>query len=764
MAIRANTTFQTETYSVWEFMGPPETGYIIPIYQRAYSWKEDKVSDLVSDIINGLALLLNNNSKREEFTYIGGIITTNGDSHLRASGMTRVPTNTFSLVDGQQRISTLVIISLALLPELSTFKDKIQNLEIPESSSSKVKELMRLIDKTINQLEQITVGQFFGGANSIFPKVIRANEDKWSDVNEILHSPLARLSRELVNSKLRGGGSFSSFNPRGQRNEINHPLSRYKELKKDLTYFLTGEESKNFDKIPSIGSFSNIPFIFNEAFSGNLEDIEFLMSSDEDKNVYIRNSFRLLIFSYYFLHRVALTKVHGSSEYFAFEVFESLNTSGEPLNAYETLKPLVIKDLDLNYNTSPIKQAIDAIDKVHNSISTIDKRQKLVSDSIILFVNTESGDKISKSLSQQSKAVRDLYSYNSNNAATTSDEKVKYLRLFKDVTEISYLVQTNNFTNNGNFSNILSDDSKLCLSFLIDTRHTMALALVARFYYEYNLGFESDVQKITANDVNSIIKAVTSFSILWRAAWGGTAGIDQIYRNLMSSNNGYSRRRTINLDITAQKLKNDLKNILFNTKGIGSLIVENKNNWIRMASKVPSFQKHKKLSKFILLAAQHDSAPDGVNHGFLVNGTNNVHPCLNYSNYISVDNYTIEHIAPQTRGGWNQELYEDPTTIHTLGNLVLLPSVENSILNNRSWEQKRTIFKALSRKTVTDREAEISRITPPLNSETKQKISSAVYMPTLDTLSGVADWNLEIIEKRTKQLLDRAYEKLITWL
>ena len=88
------------------------------------------------------------------------------------------------------------------------------------------------------------------------------------------------------------------------------------------------------------------------------------MSTDIDRNAYLRNSFRILILAYYFLHRVALTKVHGSSEYFAFEVFESLNTSGETLNAYETLKPLVIKDLDLNYNTSPIKQTIDAIDKI----------------------------------------------------------------------------------------------------------------------------------------------------------------------------------------------------------------------------------------------------------------------------------------------------------------------------------------------------------------------------------------------------------------
>jgi hypothetical protein len=37
-------------------------------------------------------------------------------------------------------------------------------------------------------------------------------------------------------------------------------------------------------------------------------------------------------------------------------------------------------------------------------------------------------------------------------------------------------------------------------------------------------------------------------------------------------------------------------------------------------------------------------------------------------------------------------------------------------------------------------------------------------MPTLDALSKVNDWNLETINKRTEQLLTRAYEKLIKWL
>jgi hypothetical protein len=757
MATNAHSTFKADTFNILHFMGPSETGFVIPIYQRSYSWKKEKVVDLINDIISGLSLIISNN-RFNEFTYIGGIITTNGESQTRLSVHRGTPRLVHSLVDGQQRISTLVLIALALLPELSSFKDSLVNLTLSDEEHENV---LEFISSVIRDLEQITLGQSFGCTNK-FPKVIRSNEDTWGETDENLTSPLSKLSRELYNCKIQNNGSFSSFSPRGTRNEINHPLSRLKEIKSEITQYLTGNDSEIFGKIPKIHSnIINTPFVYSEIFNERLTSINYL-NNESNQGMTFSKRFGLSIFAYYFLHRVALTQVHGDSEYFAFEVFESLNTSGEPLNAYETLKPLVIKELGASYNASQQRVAIDSVDRIHNAINSIDKRQKLVSDSIVLFINTESGDKISKSLSQQSKIIRDLYTNFDDSNCDTNFEKIKYLKLLRNSTEISHLIQSNDFNISGNFCNILSNDSKLCLSLLIDTRHTLALSIINRFYFEYESNINTDDNYLTSEDINSVIKAVTTFSILWRVAWGGTAGIDQIYRNLMTRS--YSRRSSLGRHLSVTDLKNELKTIFFNNNGIGQAKIINKDNFINLSSRIPIFIKNKKIAKFLLLAAQHDSAPDPLRDGFLVNGVEGFHLSLNYENYISESNFTLEHIAPQHRGSWHGDLYSDPYTIHTLGNLILMPTVENSILNNRPWDQKKAIFKALCMSIPADREAEISLIVDNLTPSAAEKIRNARYMPTLDALSKVNDWNLETINKRTEQLLTRAYEKLIKWL
>lgn len=757
MPSNVNSIFKADTFNVIDFMGPSETGFVIPIYQRSYSWKKDKVFDLINDIISGLSLI-NGENLFDEYTYIGGIITTDGEAHTPLSVNRKTPKIVFSLVDGQQRISTIVIISLALLPELSSFKDSISFSPLCENEKN---HLLEFISTLINSLEQITLGQSFGSSTK-FPKVIRSNEDTWGETDEILNSPISKLSRELYNFKIENNGSFSNFSPRGSRNEVNHPLSRLKDIRSEITKFLVGNDSEIFSKIPKIGAnFKNIPYIHSEIFKSHLSVIKYLDSDSDDAIAFI-NRFRLSIFAHYFLHRVALTRVQGDSEYFAFEVFESLNTSGEPLNAYETLKPLVIKELGNSYNQSQQRNNIDNIDRIHNSISSIEKRQKLVADSIVLFVNSESGEKTSKSLNQQSKVIRDLYTTVPNSGNGVQFEKINYLRLLKNSTEISHLIQANNFHIPGNFCNMLTNESKMCLSLLIDTRHTLALSLINRFYYEYELGIASGSGYLEVEDINSVIKAVASFSTLWRVAWGGTAGIDQIYRSLLA--NTYSRRSSLGNQLSVTSLKEELLKIFFNNSGIGQAKVIDKNNFKVIASKVPIFQKNKKIAKFILLAAQHDSQPDPNQPGFLIDGVNGTHVSFNYENYISDANHTLEHIAPQQRGPWPQNLYEDPNVVHLLGNLILLPFAENSILNNRPWAQKRGIYKALCMKLPLERQQAISNIVDNLKPSAIETINNARYMPTLDTISRVDDWNLEIINRRTYQILDRAYEKLIFWL
>ena len=52
---------------------------------------------------------------------------------------------------------------------------------------------------------------------------------------------------------------------------------------------------------------------------------------------------RLLLFASYLMHSVVLTSVVARSEDIAFDIFDALNTTGEPLTALETLKPHIIQ-------------------------------------------------------------------------------------------------------------------------------------------------------------------------------------------------------------------------------------------------------------------------------------------------------------------------------------------------------------------------------------------------------------------------------------
>ena len=73
-----------------------ENNYIIPIYQRSYAWEKDQIEQLITDIYD---------SKDTEKYYLGSLIVDKEDTHL------------FSVIDGQQRLTTLFLLLTYLAPE-----------------------------------------------------------------------------------------------------------------------------------------------------------------------------------------------------------------------------------------------------------------------------------------------------------------------------------------------------------------------------------------------------------------------------------------------------------------------------------------------------------------------------------------------------------------------------------------------------------------------------------------------------------------------
>jgi len=90
----ANNFLETKTITLAELLGNGKR-YIVPPYQRDYSWDEDKWEDLFFD--------LNELEKSKHPHYMGAIVLQSSDNKQ------------YSIIDGQQRITTLSIFIIAII-------------------------------------------------------------------------------------------------------------------------------------------------------------------------------------------------------------------------------------------------------------------------------------------------------------------------------------------------------------------------------------------------------------------------------------------------------------------------------------------------------------------------------------------------------------------------------------------------------------------------------------------------------------------------
>lgn len=99
----ANNFLETKTIALAELLGNGKR-YTVPPYQRDYSWDEDKWEDLISD--------LDELEKSTHPHYMGAIVLQSSDG------------KEFSIIDGQQRITTL---SIFIVAAIQILKDMAQN-------------------------------------------------------------------------------------------------------------------------------------------------------------------------------------------------------------------------------------------------------------------------------------------------------------------------------------------------------------------------------------------------------------------------------------------------------------------------------------------------------------------------------------------------------------------------------------------------------------------------------------------------------------
>jgi len=192
----SSNLLDTKTFSFNEIIGNGKI-YKVPPYQRDYSWSEDNWEDLWNDISNIY--------EKDESHYMGSIVLLNNGNSL------------YHIIDGQQRFTTLSIVSLAVIA-------KIKELALNDIDKDANNERVELLMKDyLGQKDSVSLKYssklFLNENNDGFyqrnllnfskPRNIR----KLSDSEKLLWNAYEFFSKKVneLYSKMKDGGELAGF-------------------------------------------------------------------------------------------------------------------------------------------------------------------------------------------------------------------------------------------------------------------------------------------------------------------------------------------------------------------------------------------------------------------------------------------------------------------------------------------------------------------------------------------------------------------------
>ena len=798
MAVDANTIFKAVSKTPQELLSDTGLGLYIPSYQRPYSWDKDKVSRLIEDLGHGIKTLLKHD---DSFSFLGTVITIHDTNNVTVQPIVHedVPSKVLTVIDGQQRMTTLLLLCIALHNQINlshkVFQKKLNQIEktlndngsqLDFGSESKIsierqldafewldgraREVLSLLAKTFYEKQSY-------GKCPLYPRMIRSLDDQWSksERNKKYHSPVANLIFNYIVEIDKEDYEITEYRPQRREENIEGEstvIDRFLQLSR-LIGSLVSKKSRSADmeEVPSIEEIYQSTLLQENLFGYPIQK-NFLESLQGEEKVIFDNLLLLVIYANYVLKRVVLTVVQGKNEDYAFTIFESLNTTGEPLTAFETFKPRVVSAVGLeNYSHSIEKELIDQTAKYLSTFQVGEKLQKATKDLLIQFLATYSGDKVSGRLAEQRSKLKSSFE-----SAKNEDERMIFIRTLTHCANFKKdLWESENFENLGIYfgENKLSSISKLCLKFLADLNHTIVIPILAILFKQIVEEGNSEVKRVRFQEFEEVLKAIVAFTILWRSSRIGTAGIDNEYRELLSKSSEVTNYKPIAINLNQDKvvdislLKEEFRSRLQDERRKGKL--KDKNVFIEESYKRPIY-KLPKIAKVLLLAAHHDSVEGDLGTGMLTKGRLQTNPSLTYESYVDDSHLSLEHIAPQSRAsGWDTNIYMNSDLVHSLGNLTLVSHGLNSSLSDRIWAEKRVFYKVVGARTSHDA-AEILKNAAEKNGisfreHTHEILSAQKYMPNLVAIGNYEKpWDKQFIEERSKHLYGLAWDELITWL
>jgi len=780
---QAKDIFYANTQSLREVLTDPGLGLYIPAYQRPYGWAKGQVAKLLDDVLHGLNTLPRDN---ENFTFLGTIITIHDTNYSTIQPVIRsqTPSKVLTVIDGQQRLSTLIALTVCIHGLIRSTHWTLYKGKEPTGSADPLSHLHDEAKQILPELGRTFYDAQTVGDVGVYPRLIRAFEDAWAKraPDYQFESPLARLVFEYAIKTEKEGLSVKpgDLKPKPTTGKADG-ADLYKRFDEITKYLKALAVDKQGDGESDEEEREHIPSL--ALFAENVKSQRALMNHElpEPLAQYLKDGpseaaaqlMRLIMFGWYVLNRVAMTVVQGKDEEYAFTIFESLNTTGEPLTAFETFAPKVVSLEGLkDYTTSPAREYMDEIKAYVEGQPAGTRRQAVTVDMLISFALAETGSKLSKRLPDQRAYLKTQFERHADDAQARY-AFLQHLRNTSRVLGASWALEPSPFPHLP--ADSTTNTIRLCLSFLSSLNHTVAIAPIVRFYTAV---LESDKasSSTASRDLEAALKAITAFTVLWRTSRRTTGNIDQQYRDLMAGGSSKALARSrdnlgpVGSEEMLSLLRSSLRDKLANA---ATDPVKGREPWIAFAKPLPIYKINSNLTRFLLLTANHDSVADDQHPGLIKPGKAESNPCLDYDSWLKEELLTVEHVAPQAppvASTWLQsDLYQDTDHLDCLGNLVLCPQSTNSSLGARSWSDKRVLYAALGAKTHEEAGAILTQAEATtglqLGDSTSELVAASKYMPHLQALGDVkGDWNLAFVETRAERLLGLAWDRLHPWL
>lgn len=344
------------------FIGKGIPGFRIPSYQRPYDWEESNILRLATSIFIGLERLCDS-TKADAYTFLGSIILVED-----ATQETTFKGKSFSVVDGQQRITTLSLLSCAIIEKLRILQDDLPSLpaNIQKWLEAEVDFIERSLIKTIVGKQEIKGDKTFA-----FPRIVRSQDTRGTSIkDQDLKSGVAKF---LV--------AFNEYYSSSDTVFLFPKLPDTLESRKIISNFQYLRELLDSLNDPDWHQANDCRFLSETRFrhgglTNLLEKLDDFAEKDGqkevsfiEKNDKLHSFFRTLLLAGYVCNCVAITIVTTDDETAAFDIFDALNTTGEPLSALEVLKPVVVGYLDTDkthpgYDGSSAEQAFNVLHEI----------------------------------------------------------------------------------------------------------------------------------------------------------------------------------------------------------------------------------------------------------------------------------------------------------------------------------------------------------------------------------------------------------------